>query len=143
VNVSRHSAIEGTGEMPGKAPLGAAEDSAIECELEQAIAKLNHQTPLWQSFLAAHRLIVDQLAEEMEREHQLPLEWFDVLVHLADLPGMQSRQKDLRDRMQMRLVARVHQHQLLAGITGVLEERLDPLRLIFLEAVGANHRLVG
>ena len=99
MNVSRHSAIEGTGEMPGKAPLGAAEDSAIECELEQAIAKLNHQTPLWQSFLAAHRLIVDQLAEEMEREHQLPLEWFDVLVHLADLPGMQSRQKDLRDRM--------------------------------------------
>jgi len=86
--------------MPGKAPLRACEDSAAaECELEQAIAKLNHQTPLWQSFLAAHRLIVDQLAEEMEREHQLPLEWFDVLVHLADLPGMQSRQKDLRDRM--------------------------------------------
>jgi DNA-binding MarR family transcriptional regulator len=86
--------------MPGKAPLSACEDSTgAECELEQAIAKLNHQTPLWQSFLAAHRLIVDQLAEEMEREHQLPLEWFDVLVHLADLPGMQSRQKDLRDRM--------------------------------------------
>jgi DNA-binding MarR family transcriptional regulator len=29
----------------------------------------------------------------------LPLEWFDVLVHLADLPGMRARQKELRDRM--------------------------------------------
>ncbi len=35
----------------------------------------------------------------MLTEHQLPLEWFDVLVHLADLPGMRARQKELRDRM--------------------------------------------
>jgi DNA-binding MarR family transcriptional regulator len=35
----------------------------------------------------------------MLREHQLPLEWFDVLVHLADLPGMRARQKELRDRV--------------------------------------------
>ena len=67
--------------------------------LEEALAQLNDQTPLWQSFLAVHRQIVEQLADEMLREHQLPLEWFDVLVHLADLPGMRSRQKDLRDRM--------------------------------------------
>jgi DNA-binding MarR family transcriptional regulator len=68
-------------------------------ELERALAQLNRQTPLWQSFLAAHRQIVEQLADEMQREHQLPLEWFDVLVHLADLPGMRARQKELRDRM--------------------------------------------
>jgi DNA-binding MarR family transcriptional regulator len=91
---------KGPGETLGKAPLDGGEGSAaVTGELEQAIAKLNQQTPLWQSFLAAHRLIVDQLADEMEREHELPLEWFDVLVHLADLPGMQARQKDLRDRM--------------------------------------------
>ena len=91
---------KGSGETSGNAPLSAFEDSAAaECELERAIAELNRQTPLWQSFLAAHRLIVDQLADEMEREHQLPLEWFDVLVHFADLPGMRSRQKELRDRM--------------------------------------------
>jgi DNA-binding MarR family transcriptional regulator len=87
-------------EMPGKPPHSAGQGSAaVAGELEQALAKLTQQTPLWQSFLAAHRLIVEQLADEMEREHQLPLEWFDVLVHLADLPGMRSRQKDLRDRM--------------------------------------------
>ena len=68
-------------------------------ELAGALARLNQQTPLWQSFLAVHRQIVEQLADEMLAEHQLPLEWFDVLVHLADLPGMRARQKDLRDRM--------------------------------------------
>ena len=68
-------------------------------ELAEALARLNRQTPLWQSFLAAHRQIVEQLADEMLREHQLPLEWFDVLVHLADLPDMRARQKELRDRV--------------------------------------------
>ena len=67
--------------------------------LEEALAQLNDQTPLWQSFLAVHRQIVEQLADEMLREHQLPLEWFDVLVHLADLPDMRARQKELRDRV--------------------------------------------
>jgi DNA-binding MarR family transcriptional regulator len=70
-----------------------------DCELAEALARLHEQTPLWQSFLAVHRRIVEQLADEMLTEHQLPLEWFDVLVHLADLPGMRARQKDLRDRM--------------------------------------------
>lgn len=68
-------------------------------ELAEALARLNQQTPLWQSYLAVHRQIVEQLADEMLTEHQLPLEWFDVLVHLADLPGMRARQKVLRDRM--------------------------------------------
>src|SRR5580693_8265097 len=71
----------------------------VATELAEALAQLNQQTPLWQSFLAAHRQIVEQLADEMLAEHQLPLEWFDVLVHLADLPGMRARQKDMRDRM--------------------------------------------
>jgi DNA-binding MarR family transcriptional regulator len=60
---------------------------------------LNQQTPLWQSFLAAHKRIVEQLADEMLAEHRLPLDWFDVLVHLADLPDMTARQKELRDRL--------------------------------------------
>jgi DNA-binding MarR family transcriptional regulator len=68
-------------------------------ELAEALARLHEQTPVWQSFLAVHRRIVEQLADEMLAGHQLPLEWFDVLVHLADLPGMRARQKDMRDRM--------------------------------------------
>ena len=71
----------------------------VACELAEALARLNQQTPLWQSFLVVHRQIVEQLADEMLTEHQLPLEWFDVLVHLADLPGMRARQKVLRERV--------------------------------------------
>jgi DNA-binding MarR family transcriptional regulator len=71
----------------------------VACELAEALARLNQQTGLWQSYLAVHRRITEQLADEMLAEHQLPLEWFDVLVHLADLPGMRARQKVLRDRM--------------------------------------------
>ena len=90
-----------------------ARSAEVADELEQALARLNHQTALWQSFLAAHLQIVGQLADEMLTEHQLPLEWFDVLVHLADLPGMRARQKELRDRMLLsesgvsRLLARM------------------------------------
>ncbi len=68
-------------------------------ELAAALERLQQQTPVWQSFLAVHRQIVEQLADEMLTEHQLPLEWFDVLVHLADLPGMRARQKEMRDRV--------------------------------------------
>jgi MarR family protein len=88
-------------------------DWEVADELEEPLGQLNQQTPLWQSFLAAHRQIVEQLADEMLREHQLPLEWFDVLVHLADLPGMRARQKELRDRVLLsesgvsRLLARM------------------------------------
>jgi DNA-binding MarR family transcriptional regulator len=83
-----------------QSPRASRERSAeIAGELTEALARLTQQTPLWQSFLAVHRQIVEQLADEMLSEHQLPLEWFDVLVHLADLPGMRARQKELRDRM--------------------------------------------
>jgi DNA-binding MarR family transcriptional regulator len=74
-------------------------EAEVTGELAQALVRLHQQTLLWQSFLAAHRRIVEELADEMLAEHQLPLEWFDVLVHLADLPGMGGRQKELRDRM--------------------------------------------
>ena len=74
-------------------------DADVAGELAEALARLHQQTPLWQFFLAARRRIVEQLADEMLAEHQLPLEWFDVLVHLADLPGMRARQRELRDRM--------------------------------------------
>ena len=81
---------------------------------------MNHLTSLWQSFLAAHGRIVEWLAEEMVREHQLPLDWFDVLVHLASVPGMRTRQKELRDRLLLsesgvsRLLVRMENVDLIA-----------------------------
>jgi DNA-binding MarR family transcriptional regulator len=67
--------------------------------LRPLLERLQRQTPLWQAFLLAHRQIVDQMAEQMLTDHDLPLEWFDVLVHLATEPDMAARQKDLRDRL--------------------------------------------
>ncbi len=91
---------KGPGRLARQPPRAGRERPAeAGCELAEALARLNQQTRLWQSFLAVHRQIVEQLADEMLAEHQLPLEWFDVLVHLADLPGMRARQKVLRDRM--------------------------------------------
>jgi DNA-binding MarR family transcriptional regulator len=67
--------------------------------LKELVDRLHQETPLWQDFLLAHRQLVGRLAEQMMRDHQLPLDWFDVLIHLADVPGMRLRQRDLRDRL--------------------------------------------
>jgi DNA-binding MarR family transcriptional regulator len=146
---------KGSGETPGKAPVSSCEDpAAAGRELAQAIAKLNQQTPLWQSFLATHRLIVDQLAEEIEREHQLPLKWFDVLIHLADLPGMQARQKDVRDRMLLsesgvsRLLVRMQKAGVITRTTadddrrGMVIAVTDAGRVALLAAIDSHLDLV-
>lgn len=123
-------------------------------ELEKAVAQLNHQTSLWQSFLAAHRQIVEQLADEMLREHQLPLEWFDVLVHLADLPGMRARQKELRDRMLLsesgvsRLLVRMEKAGVITRSTADDDRRgmeiavTDAGRIALLAAIESHLKLV-
>jgi DNA-binding MarR family transcriptional regulator len=67
--------------------------------LKELVARLHQQTPLWQDFLLVHRQLVARLAEQMMTDHQLPMDWFDVLIHLADVPGMRLRQRDLRDRL--------------------------------------------
>jgi DNA-binding MarR family transcriptional regulator len=133
---------------------GPARSAEAAGELDEALAQLNQQTPLWQSFLAAHRQIVEQLADEMLREHQLPLEWFDVLVHLADLPGMRARQKELRDRVLLsesgvsRLLVRMEKAGLITRSTagddrrGLEIEVTDGGRAALLGAIESHLRLV-
>jgi DNA-binding MarR family transcriptional regulator len=109
---------------PARQPPRARRERPAEeaCDLADALARLHLLTRLWQCFLAAHKQIVGQLADEMLTEHQLPLEWFDVLVHLADLPGMRGLQKELRDRM---LLSESGVSRLLAlmGKAGVITRR--------------------
>jgi DNA-binding MarR family transcriptional regulator len=113
-NVSASLTVNGPSRPTGQPPRTSGERPAEDAsDLADALARLHQQTRLWQSFLAVHRQIVGQLADEMLTEHQLPLEWFDVLVHLADRPGMRARQKELRNRMLLsesgvsRLLARM------------------------------------
>jgi DNA-binding MarR family transcriptional regulator len=68
-------------------------------DLDAMVARLHRETPLWQAFLSVRRQLVEQMAEQMLTDHQLPLDWFDVLIHLADVPGRQLRQRELRDRL--------------------------------------------
>jgi DNA-binding MarR family transcriptional regulator len=67
--------------------------------LDAVVARLHRETPLWQAFLSVHRQLVELLAEQMLTDHQLHLDWFDVLIHLAEAPGRQLRQRELRDRL--------------------------------------------
>jgi DNA-binding MarR family transcriptional regulator len=133
---------------------GHASSAEIAGELAEALARLNHQTSLWQSFLATHRQIVEQLADEMRREHQLPLEWFDVLVHLADLPGMRAHQKELRDRVLLsesgvsRLLVRMEKAALITRSTADDDRRsmeiavTDDGRAALLAAIESHLQLV-
>jgi len=123
-------------------------------DLAGALARLHQQTGLWQSFLAVHRQIVEQLADEMLTGHQLPLEWFDVLVHLADLPGMRARQKELRDRMLLsesgvsRLLARMEKAGVITRRTAGDDRRgmdiavTDSGRAALLAAIDSHLQLV-
>ena len=138
-----------------QSPRATREPSAeVAGELAEALARLNQETPLWQSFLAVHRQIVEQLADEMLAEHQLPLEWFDVLVHLADQPGMRARQKGLRDRMLLsesgvsRLLVRMEKAGLITRSTADNDRRgieiavTDDGRAALLAAIESHLQLV-
>jgi DNA-binding MarR family transcriptional regulator len=95
---------------------------ASRADLGGMVSRLLHETTLWRTFLATHRQMVDRLAEQMLADHRLPLEWFDVLVHLADVPGKRLRQRELRDSLLLsesgvsRLLARM-------AAAGVVERR--------------------
>jgi DNA-binding MarR family transcriptional regulator len=147
--------VNGPSRPTRQSPRASGERQAENaCDLADALARLHQQTQLWQSFLAVHRQIVGQLAAEMLTEHQLPLEWFDVLVHLADLPGMRARQKVLRDRMLLsesgvsRLLARMEKAGVITRSTAGDDRRgmeiamTDAGRAALLTAIDSHLQLV-
>ncbi|HEX4559294.1 MAG TPA: MarR family winged helix-turn-helix transcriptional regulator [Mycobacterium sp.] len=83
-----------------RSPSGATgQDDDDAQRLRAVVARVEEETMLWQSFLRAHRTIVEELAAQMLRDHNLPLEWFDILIHLSDVPDGTLRQRVLRDRL--------------------------------------------
>jgi DNA-binding MarR family transcriptional regulator len=88
--------------------------------LDTVVQELRDRTTLWRDFLLAHRILVEKMADQMQRDHGLPLESFDVLIHLADVPSMRLRQAQLRDRLLLsesgvsRLLARMGRAGLIA-----------------------------
>lgn len=95
--------------MSGRSQVGAAEQrsatakgagrAALTSRLETILVRQQEETVLWREFLRAHRTIIDLMAQQMQRDHNLALETFDVLIHLADIPDGTLRQRALRDRL--------------------------------------------
>src|SRR5262245_31469424 len=67
--------------------------------LRTVVARVEKEASLWREFLRTYRILIDKMAEQMLRDHDMPLEWFDVLFHLAEQPDGRLRQRALRDRL--------------------------------------------
>src|SRR6202048_4739392 len=112
-----------------RTPRGGVDGVDDAQRLRVVVARLEEETMLWQEFLRAHRTIIDQMAEQMMRDHNLPLEWFDVLIHLADVPDGRLRQRALRDRLLLsesgvsRLLLRMEQAGFIARNTAGEDKR--------------------
>ncbi|HZD69537.1 MAG TPA: MarR family transcriptional regulator [Actinomycetes bacterium] len=55
----------------------------------------------WQALLHAHHQVTGKLDAELQREHGLPLNAYDVLLRLARAPGHCLRMSDLASRTLM------------------------------------------
>lgn len=53
------------------------------------------QLAAWRAFLRAHARVVDRLDHELQKEQDLPLTWYDVLLHLAEAPDKRLRLSEL------------------------------------------------
>jgi DNA-binding MarR family transcriptional regulator len=45
------------------------------------------QLHAWRAFLLAYARVVQQLNDDMQARSDMPLTWYDVLVHLSEAPG--------------------------------------------------------
>ena len=49
----------------------------------------------WRTFLTAHARVTALLEDELQRERELPLTWYDVLLHLREAPERRLRMTEL------------------------------------------------
>lgn len=57
------------------------------------------QLAAWRAFLEAHAHTTELLARELRDEVDLPLSWYDVLVHLHEAEEHRLRMQELADRV--------------------------------------------
>lgn len=55
------------------------------------------QLRAWRCFLEAHAAVVDVLERELRDEEDLPLSWYDVLVHLSEAEDRALRMQELAE----------------------------------------------
>jgi DNA-binding MarR family transcriptional regulator len=84
-----------------------------------------HEFRAWRGFLRVHRTVMDELARRLERENDLPLLHYGVLITLVSAPERRLRMSDLADQVltspsgMTRAVARLRAE-------GLVEREHDP-----------------
>ena len=56
---------------------------------------------VWREFIATYSRIMSALDEDMRKQSDLPLSWFDVLVQLSEAPGMRLRMQELASSVML------------------------------------------
>lgn len=78
------------------------------------------QLAAWRALLEAHARATDLLAAELRAAHDLPLAWYDVLLHLNEAPDRRLRMQELAARLLLsksgltRLIDRMERDGLVA-----------------------------
>ena len=57
------------------------------------------QVGVWRRFLHAHAVVIRKLEQELAADANMPLGWYDVLLHLVEAPDRRLRMADLAERV--------------------------------------------
>lgn len=79
----------------------------------------------WRMFITAHAKLIGEIDQRLREAHQIPLNWYDVLIELYEAADHRLRMSDLADRVLLtrsgltRLVDKL-EHE------GLLRREIDP-----------------
>lgn len=92
--------------------------------MSRAARPSDSEIATWRAFLRLHRRLVERLDHELRERHDLPLEWYDVLLQISEAGG-RMRMGALADAVLIsapnctRLVDRME-------VVGLVERVVDP-----------------
>lgn len=59
------------------------------------------QLEVWRTFVRAHNQVVKQLEEDLQKKHNMPLAWYEVLARLVEADQHRLRMAELADRVML------------------------------------------
>lgn len=83
----------------------------------------------WRHFITAHALLIDRMNRELVAADLIPLNWYDVLIELAEAPDQRLRLSDLADKV---VLSR-------SGLTRLVD-RLEKAGLLLRESAEQDRR---
>jgi len=89
----------------------------------------NDRLDAWRALLVTHAALVAKLDHELEQERDLPLAWYEVLLHLNEAPNSALRMGDLAQRALLTP----------SGLTRLVD-RMQGAGLVSRESCGTDRR---